>query len=214
MARIAALVVLPLTLACSSVGDGTGSVRGRVVVPACALYESSYSMQPDFFSGEWHAGSYGIHIARGGSAGEFGDELVFTIDDTAYIDQHLNERIPVGAPGAAPVHASLRLTRSCGVPAIARAQPNIALSAYTGYVVFEAVYRGDPGAAAAARRTSVSSFSIALRDPRVSRDIVGASGARSTLEGREPVVLGESRAELEGNFEFFFTRGRPAQRFQ
>lgn len=205
-------VVTALVAACS-VGDGEGEVRGRLMVPACNLAVPRYSMQPDFFGGDWHEGSFTIHIARGGSTDEVKDELVLLIDDTGYVAEHLNERLAVGAPGVTPVHAILRLTKSCGAEALVTRTPDVAMPATRGYVVFEAIYRGAPSTDAAARRTTVSAFSMAFDDPRVVRDTTYAVSEPVVGEGREPAVVGQSRAELEGRFDFYFTRGRPAQHF-
>ncbi len=202
-----------LSVSCS-VGDGAGDVRGRLMVEACALDVPTYSMQPGFFGGDWHAGTYTIQIASGGDTGEYADVLQILVDDTAYVARHLNERIPVGAPGITPVHAVLRLTKSCGWREIRQSAANVALEAWRGYVVFEAIYRGDPNGDAAARRTAVSAFSMELADPRVVRDYTQSARERGVGEGREPSVLSQSRGELEGSFEFYFSRGRPAQRFQ
>lgn len=210
--RVAVPAVL-LAGACS-VGDGEGEVRGRLMVAVCNLNVPRYSMQPDFFAGDWHEGTYTIRIARGGASGEFNDELVFLVDDTRYVAQHLNERIPVGPPGRTPVHATLRLSKSCGSRELIQTTPNVALSALRGYIVFEAIYRGNPNADAAARRTTASAFSLALEDPREARDTTGTVTDRSTVDDREPAVLPRSRGEIEGRFDFFFARGRPAQRFQ
>jgi hypothetical protein len=211
MRRLSAAILLGF-VGCS-VGAGTGEVRGRVAVAACALNVPRYSMEPDFFGSDWHQGSLTIHVAKGGDTGDYNDEFVILVDDTSYIARHLNERVPVGATGITPVHATLRLTRSCGRTALAQAVADAALEAYDGYMVFEAVYRGDPNGDAAIRRTSVSEFSLRLRDPRVLRDITASGGGRAVGEGREPALLSGGTAELEGRFEFFFTRGRPAQRF-
>ncbi|MFO0645305.1 MAG: hypothetical protein U0326_03640 [Polyangiales bacterium] len=202
-----------LTVSCS-VGDGVGAVRGRLMVEACSLDVPRYSMQPGFFGGEWHQGSFTIQIAPGGDTGEYADELVFLVDDTGYVARHLNERIEVGAAGVAPVHAVLRLTKSCGRRELVQTSPNVALEAWRGYAVFESIYRGDPTADASARRTAVTSFSLELSDPRAVRDYTNSAGTRAVGEGREPAPVSQSRAELEGNFEFYFVRGRPAQRFQ
>lgn len=209
-----ATALLALLVSACSVGDGEGEVRGRLMVAACNLQVPRYSMQPDFFAGDWHEGTYTLRIAQGGASGEFNDELVFLVDDTRYVAQHLNEPIPVGPPGVAPVHATLRLSKSCGSRELIQATPNVALSAMRGYIIFEAIYRGNPNADAAARRTTASAFSLALEDPRVARDTTGAVTDRSVVDDREPIVLSPSRAEIEGRFDFYFSRGRPAQRFQ
>lgn len=215
MPRVTKTAVLAALLASAcSVGDGEGEVRGRLMVAACDLQVPHYSMQPDFFAGDWHEGTYTVRIAQGGASGEFNDELVFLIDDTRYVAQHLNERLPVGPPGITPVHATLRLSKSCGNRELLQNVANVSLSAMRGYIIFEAIYRGDPNADAAARRTTASSFSLALEDPRTVRDTAGTVTDRSTVDDREPIVLARSRAEIEGRFDFYFSRGRPAQRFQ
>lgn len=213
MRRLIALALGFASVSCT-VGDGTGSVRGRLQVAVCSLDVPDWSLNPNFFAGEWHQGSYMIRLSRGGDTGEYNDALEFLVDDTSYIARHLNERLPVGAPGVTPVHAVLRLAKTCGRTELVLNTPEVAMEAWRGYVVFEAIYGGDPTAESPARRTSVSSFSIALRDPRVTRDYYGSTGERAAGEGREPRVLSPSRAELEGSFEFYFSRGRPAQSFQ
>lgn len=215
MRAVKATVAAAALLAAScSVGEGTGEVRGRLRVQACALDDARYSMQPTFFAGDWHQGTFTVRVGQGGDTGDYSDELVVLVDDTAFVAQHLNERLPVGPPGVTPVHVSLRLSKSCGHSELVQRSPVVALQATRGYVVFEAIYRGDPGSDAAARRTAVSSFSVYLEDPRVVRDEDRVVSEPMVGEGREPPVLGRSRAELEGRFEFYFARGRPAQRFQ
>lgn len=118
------------------------------------------------------------------------------VTDTAYIAAHLNERIAVGPPGATPVQAILRLNRACGRQSITRYAPNVGLEADQGYVVFAAVYRGDPGGEAAARLTHITEFSLSLRDARL---VSNLRLDRPLPEGpREPPALEETRAELEG----------------
>ena len=77
------------------------------MVEACSLNLPHYSMQPGFFGGEWHQGSFTIQIAPGGDTGEYADGLVFLVDDTGYVARHLNERIEVGALVVSPWLAAL-----------------------------------------------------------------------------------------------------------
>ncbi len=195
-----------------TVGEGVGSVRGQLRVPICEIDNDHFDLQPRFYGAEWQQGSLAIHISQGGDTGEFSDELVLRVDDTAYVAAHLNERIAVGPPQAAPVQAVLRLNRTCGRQSITRYAPNVGLEAVRGYVVFQSVYRGDPGADATGRLIHISEMSLALRDPRLVQNV---RLDRPIPEGpREPPLLPETRADLEGELQFYFSRGRPAQRFQ
>lgn len=198
------------TLACS-VGEGEGVVRGEVRVPICDIDDRQFSFRTEFFAGEWYAGSLTIRIGEGGNLGEFSDELSFRVNDTRYVAEHLNQRIPVG-PGA-PVQAILRLTKRCGRVSITRAVPNGSVEAFAGYVQFSSIYRGSPVADAPARLTEVSEFSISMRDPAERTDLFAPQpGSVNAPREPEPAVM--ARAELEGSFRFYFASGRPAQRFQ
>lgn len=200
-------------LAGCSVGEGSGEVRGPLHVEVCSVSDDLFDLQPTFFGGDFYDGSYLIRISQGGETAEFSDEFTWRINDTAYVAAHLNQRIPVGPAGVAPVQATFRPNRSCGRVSTSRYTPTVALEAYSGYVIFSSIFRGDPNADATLRLTEVTQFSISLRDPRPavntdpSRDPTGPAA-------REPPVVSDSVAELEGWFRFYYVRGRPAQRFQ
>lgn len=202
-----------LGLGCS-VGAGEGTARGPIHLPACSIDSPRFDLAPDFFGGDWYGGTFTIQLSHGGDTGEFNDALLFRVNDTAYVSAHLGERIAVGPAGVAPVQATLRLSHACGRRNVARWAPNGALEAYAGYIVFTSIYRGAPSSDAPQRFTDVSAFSISLRDPRQLRDISPLQPTVSTSVGQEPPVLSEAWGELEGNFSFYFSRGRPAQRFQ
>lgn len=198
------------TIACS-VGEGEGVVRGEVILPVCDIDDRAFSFRAGFFGGEWYAGSLTIRIGEGGNLGEFSDELSFRVNDTRYVAEHLNQRIPVGPD--APVQAVLRLTKSCGRVSITRASPNGAVEAYAGYIQFSSIYRGSPVADAPARLTEVTEFSLAMRDANDRPDLFSPQPGAVNAP-REPMLAGAARAELEGSFRFYFASGRPAQRFQ
>lgn len=213
MRRALSVAALACGLGCS-VGAGEGTARGPIHVPACEINEARFDLEPDFFGGDWYGGTFTIQLSRGGDTGEFNDALLFRVLDTSYVAAHLGERIPVGPAGVAPVQATLRLSRSCGRQNVARWSPNGALEAYAGYIVFQSIYRGSPNADAPQRLTDVTAFSLSLRDPRQLREISPLQPSTSTSVGQEPEVLPPAFGELEGSFSFYFTRGRPAQRFQ
>jgi hypothetical protein len=197
-------------LACS-VGEGEGIIRGEVRMPLCGIDDRAFNFVPAFFGAEWHAGTLLLHIGQGGDLGEFSDELFFRVNDTRYVAEHLNQRIPVGPD--APIQAILRLSKSCGRVSITRPSHNGSVEAYAGYVQFAAVYRGSPVAEAPARLTEVTEFSLAMRDPSARADLL-APPPSAVNAPREPTVPPAARAELEGSFRFYFASGRPAQRFQ
>lgn len=200
-------------LAGCSVGEGSGDVRGPLHLAVCDVSTELFNLRPTFFGGDFYDGSLTIRVAQGGETAEFSDEFVWRINDTAYVAAHLNERIPVGPAGVAPVQATFRPNATCGRRNISRYAPTVALEALSGYVIFSAIFRGDPTAGATQRLTEVVQFSVALRDPRVTRDN-DPSRAPSGQAAREPLVLADSVGEFEGWFRFYFVRGRPAQRFQ
>lgn len=209
--NLGALVLCVASALACSVGEGEGIIRGDVRFPVCGIDERDFDFAPQFFGGEWYAGSLTIRIGAGGDLGEFSDELMFRVNDTRYVAEHLNQRIEVGPD--APVQAILRLTKRCGRVSITRPSPNGAVEAWAGYVVFASIYRGSPIADAPARLTEVTSFSLAMRDPSVRRDLLAPAPAAVNAP-REPAVFEPARAELEGSFRFYFASGRPAQRFQ
>lgn len=206
--RVAAALAACALAACS-VGEGRGEVTGSLRVGLCELNDDNYSFNPGFFVGDWSGGSLVVRLQDSGDNSEFTDELVFTVRDTAEVAQHLNEDLPVGPPGTAPVQVSLGLNRSCGRTSIVRRTPTVALYAYAGTINFGAIYNGDSTGDAQARRTIVNRFRIFLHDPRPARDYLA-----SRPVGPEPIpTYPMSTGELTGFFDFIFVRGRPAQRF-
>lgn len=200
-------------LAGCSVGAGNGEVRGPVHIEACSVSDDLYDLKPTFFGGDFFDGAYLIRIAQGGETAEFSDEFTWRINDTSYIAAHLNERIPVGPAGVAPVQATFRPAHLCGHVSTSRYTPTVAMEALSGYVVFSSIFRGDPNADATLRLTEVTQFSISLQDPRITRD-TDPSRDPTGPAIREPAIIASATAELEGNFSFYYVRGRPAQRFQ
>lgn len=209
--RTSALVLCAASALACSVGEGEGTIRGEVRIPLCGIDDRAFDFAPDFFGGEWYAGSLTIRIGHGGDLGEFSDELMFRVQDTRYVAEHLNQRIPVGPD--APVQAVLRLTRRCGRVSITRPSPNGSVQAYQGYVQFSAIYRGSPVSDAPARLTEVTEFSLSMRDPAARADLFSPTPSAVNAP-REPAPVAQGRAELEGSFRFYFASGRPAQRFQ
>lgn len=206
----ALLLCISSALACT-VGEGEGTIRGELRLPVCEIDDRAFNFRAEFFGGEWYAGSLTIRIGEGGNLGEFSDELTFRVNDTRYVAERLNQRIPVGPDQ--PVQAILRLTKRCGRVSITRPSANGAVEAYTGYVQFSSIYRGSPVADAPARLTEVTEFSLAMRDPNPRTDLL-APQPGAVNAPREPAPVEIARAELEGSFRFYFASGRPAQRFQ
>jgi hypothetical protein len=202
-----------LVMAGCSVGEGSGDVRGPLHLEVCSVSTELFDLRPTFFGGDFHDGTLIIRVAQGGETAEFSDEFVWRINNTAYVAAHLNERIPVGPAGVAPVQATFRPNESCGRSNISRYAPTVALEAMSGYVIFSSIFRGDSNADATLRLTEVTQFSVALRDPRVVTDN-DPSRVPSGPAAREPAALSDSAGEFEGWFRFYYVRGRPAQRFQ
>ena len=201
----AVIAGLALGLSCS-VGSGVGYARGPLSVALCGINTSDWSLDPTFFGGDWSAGTYTIYLQESGAVAEYTNQLVFLVDDTEYVSRHLGERIPVGPSGAAPVKATLALDRACGRTAVTIFGQNVALEAYSGYIIFDAIYRGS-STNDAARLTTARAFAIALRDPRPAVDYGGDP------DNTVPTPFSPSVGEMEGSFQFYYAAGRPAQRF-
>lgn len=200
-----AVAVACVVCACS-VGEGIGEVRGPMHVALCDLNDDHYDLAPNFFGGDFYNGSFTIRLQNSGDNPEFNDELLFLVDSTEYVANHLNQRLPIGPGRGYPVHAVMSLNRSCGRVAVTERGQNVSMEAQAGYIVFQSIYRGTTLADANFRLTSVSAFAITLRDLRPVQNNINP-------ETPEPHAVPPSRGELDGSFQFYFARGRPAQRF-
>jgi hypothetical protein len=217
--RVLSAALAALLVACA--GSGEGEIRGQLVAPECRL-DGGYDLHPTFFGADRSGVALAIRIQNGGSAPDFTDNLVITVDDTDEVAAQLARSTardaegrpvvtlpvaPRGVPGVL-VHATLSPNWSCGRRRVTALGQNVGLWAYEGTITFRAIDQGDrpqpAGAPERARLTDVSELRLRLHDPRPIGPVAP--------EGVPPDAAVGS-AELSGWFRFEFSRSRPAQFF-
>ncbi|MCA9581607.1 MAG: hypothetical protein KC416_07410 [Myxococcales bacterium] len=183
-----------------SVGSGEGTARGAVTAPECDLSASPYDLQPTFFAAEEVEGQLRIRVQRGSDFEDKSDGLVVLLRDASDLHRnHLGEAIDLAEeaskPGGGAVAFTLYLNETCPV---VRTDVPAVFQAVSGTITFEAVYAP---AVSEGTRIEASFEDLVLYDVPFGADV-----------GEEPGVPDRS-ATLEGDFGFFYSRGRPAQRF-
>ena len=192
-------VALALVAGCS-VGAGEGRVDGTVRDVACRVDVPDYHMRPDFFSADVieDRGALGgtarmlrIRIQRGSYRESDSDGLVFLVHDVDRIAREsLGRPLPLGPAGAPRIDATLYLNETCtsGFPDRFWTVPSI-VEVASGEITFESIYAPDLDPSNTEIRAH---FSGEFLDPTAPLDRV---------------------ARIEGEFDFFYQRGRPAQVF-
>lgn len=202
---ILCLVLLSVTLASCSLGEGVGHVYSdSLFVEEC--YQGKFDLNPDFFAAVPYRNTLTIRIQHGGDLEEVSDGLILLVDEVDTVQRNLGTPLTVGMPkGVAPVgvpivynpspplvHVSLYLNRSC------HAQ-NSTLYSTAGTMTFNAIFDGDPNESDAQKRLTDAAFDITLADPR---DLAS-----------DGTIPAEDTSVLTGAFRFYFQRGQPAQTF-
>jgi hypothetical protein len=209
VAKGAAFLVCASMLACST-GEGSGSVTSdRLFVEGC--WNGGFDLRPTFFAAQPHLSeSLMIRVQRGDDIEEVSDGLLVVVEDPENIRQnHLGEPLTVGLPvGVAPP----------GFPVVPQANPpkvslalyvqetchlqNASVYSVSGTITFRSLFSGDPNEGNAEDRLTDASFAALFADPRKATPI--ATG----LSFPQEVV-----SVVRGEFNFYFQRGQPAQRF-
>ena len=201
--------IVALTLAISTgctVGDGKGWVMAdRLYLQGC--WNGPFNLQPDFFAANsYREESLQIRVQRGDNNQEASDGLTVLVSDLAAVKSQLGKPIAVGVPeGVAPpgqpltgepgplVSLSLYLHQTCH-------EQNSATYSVSGTITFHSIFSGDPNEEDSHQRLTNAEFKVRFADPR---ELVDAPDAEAVTS-----------SNVDGNFNFFFQRGQPAQPFQ
>lgn len=200
-----------------SVGTGEGFVTSdRLFVDGCWL--GTFDLQPNFFAANPYDNTLTIRVQRGERDIRESDGITLLVNDVAGIRGGglLGTELPLGLPvGVSPIgfglpdvpdppaaSMNLYLHNSC------RGQ-NAELFAVDGNVVFEKLFSGDPNEDNADDRITRGSFVAFVVDPR------DALPRSSTAADAGPAYTypADRTSRVEGDFNFVFHRGTPAQPF-
>ncbi len=185
------LALLCALLAACSVGTGEGRAEGVINIPQCELLDTPYSMQPSFWGGELVVDDQlEIRMQRSGALESASDGLRVLVRDPAMVKQDLLGS-PITLESLDPetplIRMSLYLNKTCPVE-LDRIPVNY--ESIAGTVTFDAIY---------APSVDDKDFRISMRFDNVRFEASTRSEARYAI--------------LEGDMDFLFNRGRPAQRY-
>ena len=204
---------LAASVACS-VGQGEGSVHSDLLfVDEC--YEGKFDLRPNFFGANPFDDTLTIRVQRGERDILVSDGVTLLVYNVAAIRRSaLGIQLPLGLPvGVSPLGyplpevpnppaatLTLYLNNSC------RSQ-NSVLSAVEGTVTFYDLFSGDPNEENSDARITSGEFHATVVDPRYAVPQTDADGKRfyTYPAGME--------SQLDGDFNFVFHRGTPAQPF-
>lgn len=196
---LVALALACLALACS-VGQGEGRVYGDVSIPDCRLSNTAYELHPDFFVADFvenprtvaglQRDIMQIRVQRGSYGEQASDGMTVLVRDVDAIAGMLGTPLTVGVDET--VSMSLYLGQSCpsGLPRGDFFTLPVVLNATAGTITFDSIYA--PDVAPDALQTSAHFTGVRFED---AEDPTGRY------------------AHLDGEFSFFYQRGRPAQHF-
>jgi hypothetical protein len=183
-----------------SVGQGTGSAHGAVRIPNCRLDNPSYELRPSFFVADFVEDPrttsglsrriVQMRIQRGSYSEQASDGINVLVRDVDAIAAELGTAIPVGTDQ--PVSMTLYLGESCpaGLPEGDYFTLPTFLSATSGTITFDSIYA-----------------------PDVAPDALQISAHFVDVRFEDAVSPATRFAHLDGEFAFFYQRGRPAQHF-
>jgi hypothetical protein len=203
-----------LGVAACSVGQGEGSMHSDVLfVDNC--WKGPFDLRPTFFGANPFADTLTIRVQRGEQDILVSDGFTMLVYNTSAIrDSGLGMALPLGLPvGVTPVgfplpevpqspaaSLSLYLNNSC------RSQ-NSQLYAVSGSVTFTRLFSGDLNEENSEDRITDGFFTATVVDTRFAIPIEDA-------EGNPTYTYPEERmSDVEGDFNFVFHRGTPAQPF-
>ncbi|MDD5308415.1 MAG: hypothetical protein PHU25_13925 [Deltaproteobacteria bacterium] len=199
------ILIIPVVvaLAACSTGAGDGEVRGSVSLPDCGLARTDWNMGVDFFAASYYENTLAIRLQNTGQDQAFSDGLLIMVRDVEFVSKRLGEKltitvepdidtfvdagpdagIPVTTHGS-PARATLYLNDSCP-------GNHYGFTDGEGELTLDSIYVPDE------EKRVAGSFKLRFVDPRSwkSSDDIGP------------------HAELEGDFDFNYARGSPAQTF-
>lgn len=193
--RLRVLALGAMSWCACSVGSGTGSIRGELRDPHCGLDLSDYDLAPTFFGAEYTQNRgdptaailVAIRVQRGGARELDSDGIRLLVLDAAAVRATLGEPLIVRPDHDSLLQATFYYGETCpgGAPDDYHSVPAL-LEAVSGTVTFHALHV--PGDASGAISATIDELTFASPD-----------GTRSGV--------------LQGDFEFAYQRGRPAQPF-
>ena len=197
-----------------SVGQGTGRVFSEdLFVDDC--YQGKFELYPTFFGANPFDDTLTIRVQRGERDILVSDGFTMLVYNVAAVrSEGLGTRLTLGLPmGVSPIGfplpevpnppgatLSLYLNNSC------RSQ-NSVLAAVDGWVEFTKLFSGDPNEDNSDDRITDGRFEATVVDPR-------HAVAGTDADGNPTYIYPEEwSSKVEGNFNFVFHRGTPAQPF-
>lgn len=188
-----------------TVGEGTGWVRAGeegLYIEDC--WKGPFDLRPDFFGANPYREQLMIRVQRGDNIEEMSDGLLIIVRDLSKVRESLGSWIPVGMPnGVSPP----------GVPLVERKDPpkvsltlylhnschaqNASVHSIAGRILFDSLFNGVVNESRAENRLTKARFEAQFADPRL-----------------DPEANPEVVSQVDGEFEFYFERGQPAQPFQ
>lgn len=167
-------------------GHGEGDVTGVVAIAGCRR-EGPYDLNPSSFFAQAPEQLLQIRIQRGSDLDIRSDGLAVLVQDAALVKRTaLGQWLLVGGDEQPVVDLTLYLNESCPAE---RDKTPVTLSAVAGMIRFDAIYA-----------------------PKVNKDSVRITAEFQQVRFEDP--RNEQRwALLDGNFDFLYVRGSPAQRF-
>jgi hypothetical protein len=180
-----ALLAAACALTSCSVGHGDGEVTGTVNLPGCR--KGAYALNPTAFFAQAAEQLLRISVQRGSDVEVRSDGIAVLVEDASRVKREgLNRDLALGMMGDPRIDMTLYLNESC--PAERDFTP-VVLGAVSGTVRFVEIYA-----------------------PRVDKDEVRIQARFTNVRFEDPRTS-ERWAELEGDFDFLYVRGSPAQRF-
>jgi hypothetical protein len=194
----------------------------RLFVADC--WDGSFNLLPTFFAANPYEDTLTIRVQRGERDILVSDGISMLVYNVADIrTNRLGEDLPLGLPiGVTPLGfplpptptppaatLTLYLNNSC------RAH-NSQLFAVSGTVTFTRLFSGDPNEDNSDARLTEGRFRATVVDPRyaIALDEAARKGVETVDAGGSPYGYPrEMTSEIEGEFNFVFHRGTPAQPF-
>ena len=184
MRRLVTTGVAAVVASCS-VGHGTGEIGGTVSIEGCRP-EGPWELRPTAFFADAPEQLLSLRIQRGSDVVVRSDGLALLVEDAALVQSKLEHDIEIGRDTPPVIDVTLYLNESCPSE---RDKTPVALSAVRGTIRFHDIYA-----------------------PRVSKEKVRIAAELTNVRFEDP--RNPARwAELNGQFDFLYTRGSPGQLF-
>jgi hypothetical protein len=202
------IVIAAFGAGCSP-GDGEGFVRGSFTVSSCNLEREDFNLKINYFTATYFQNSLTIRLQHKGGTQVYADGLFLEIRDVESVSENLDTPLQIeieppldefkqNGPGTStasssglpattyqsPARATLYLNETCP-------DNTLGFTDGDGEIVFEKIYRPDKSDRIKGR------FELEFIDPR-------------TWES--PEEIGD-HAEVEGEFDFEYSRRMPEQTF-